>query len=239
MGINTQMPADVTVIVRKPDGSPVAGATVVAINNSAMDPRVRAWRGMTGRDGRHVYQRMDTGVLEPDFYSFVAEKVDFDGVCWRGEVNHRVGVDTEIPITVVEAYWGKLDLSPSLLKEIETLPQGPVFLQGLSELVRAWGQGLTQSTVVLSYWALEGMIHLKARAIGHWKDEWEKKPLGYIINQPELLPWLDESLRAKIRAIATFRTPGAHFKDGVPTSAEAQIAVSVVRKALDMLFIHS
>lgn len=230
------MSAKVTLIVRYPSGGFVVGATVIAYNLSASDDGHRTWEASTWFDGKAHWNKMDTGVATPDMYKFQVMHVDENGVQWTGSYSDRIWNDSTFEMILKPVYEGVINLSDDVLKNIGETQGGEIVLTGLYELSKIVGTGSIQAVTLVAGWVMEGLIRLKARVEGLWKEEWEKRSLGEFIDQPAIQRIIPDGLRARIRGITNFRKLGAHYKDTIPLAAEAELSTKTVEELAVLLY---
>jgi hypothetical protein len=96
------MGGKVTVQVRQADGTPVAGARILAINHDAWSKSHKEWHAATESNGDHVWPNLDTGTFG-DRYTFSAALEDGKGGKWAGETSHRIKGDMTVTIMMQKA----------------------------------------------------------------------------------------------------------------------------------------
>ena len=220
------MPTRVTIQVSFPDGRPVVGAAIHGVDNNALSSSDRDWHGTTGADGTHTWTRANTGIAG-NFHTYVVTFVDAEGVKWVGKTSERILTPVVIPVTLHPAYSIELELPRPVVEALGTTEDGRQILEGFREMKTALGEGLLRSPVVLATWVLEGLIRVKARLTGTWKDSYSSQTFGQLVGNREIIELFPDSLRPRVRALAAFRTPSAHNTGAATHVAEGQLAASV------------
>jgi len=111
---------------------------------------------------------------------------------------------------------------------LERTEDGRHLLEGIRELKAALGAGLLRSPVIVSTWILEGLIRIKAKAQGDWKEGFSSQTFGQLIANKEILGMFPQGLRPRVLALADFRTASAHNTGAAAYVAEGQLAASIV-----------
>ncbi len=217
----------VKIVVRYPDGSPVVGARIHGRNHNAWYASDRDWYGTTQADGSHTWQNIDKGTLG-DRYTFEIAAVDKEGIRWEGVTSERVSMDLEIPVVLSPAFSVELELPAGVVEHLKESEDGRQLLEGLRELKAALGAGLLRAPVVMGTWIIEGLIRVKAKAEGKWKEGYANLTFGQLVGNKDLLDLFPPGLRPRVRALADFRTPSAHNTGATPHAAEGQLAASIV-----------
>jgi class 3 adenylate cyclase len=88
-----------TVRVRLPDGSAVAGAQITGTNHDAWAKRHRQWFGTTDPSGLFTWENLDKGTLG-DRYTFAVRWVDPGSTAWTGEVSERIRGPRELLVVL-------------------------------------------------------------------------------------------------------------------------------------------
>lgn len=218
----------VTIVVKFPDGRPAVGARILGVNHDAWDKKHHEeWRATAEESGSHTFDSLDTGTLG-DRYTFAATVVDHEGVRWAGEVSERVKRDLDLTIVLAPSYSVDVDLPSPVKKALEESEDGRQLLEAIRELKVALGAGLLRSPVVVSTWILEGLIRIRAKAVGKWKDGYSSQTFGELVGNKDLLELFPAGLQPRVQALAKFRTPSAHNVGAAAHIAEGQLAASVV-----------
>jgi hypothetical protein len=219
------MATQVTIRVLFPDGSPVVGASIRGIDTHATGGD-RDWFGTTGADGTHTWTRANTGVAG-NFHNYEVTFVDAEGIKWVGKTSERILTPVVIPVTLRPAYSIELELPRPVVEALGASADGRQILEGMRELKTALGEGLLRSPVVLATWVLEGLIRIKAKMEGKWKEGYSEQTFGQLIANREILEMFPTGLQPRVKAVAAFRTPAAHNTGAPAHVAEGQLAASV------------
>lgn len=219
------MATRVTVKVMFPDGSPVVGASIHGVDTHAVGGD-RDWYGTTHADGGHTWTRANTGVAG-NFHTYEVTFVDREGLKWVGKSSDRILTPVVIPITLRPAYSIELELPKPVVETLAASPDGRQILEGFREMKTALGEGLLRSPVVLATWVLEGLIRVKAKIEGKWKQGFADQTFGQLVANKEILELFPSSLQPRVKAVASFRTPSAHNTGAATHVAEGQLAASV------------
>ena len=219
------MATRVTIRVRFPNGAPVVGASIHAVDTHATGGD-RDWYGTTGADGTHTWSRANTG-FAGNFHNYEVTFVDSEGLKWVGRTSERVLTPIEIAVTLRPAYSIELELPKPVVESLGATEDGRQILEGFRELKTALGEGLLRSPVVLSTWILEGLVRIRAKLTGRWRDGYSSQTFGQLVANPELMALFPDALQPRVRAIAAFRTPSAHNTGAATHIAEGQLAASL------------
>lgn len=173
------MATEVTIRVMFPDGTPVAGASIHGVDAHAWGSD-KDWYGTTGTDGTHTWTRANTGAFG-NFHRYEVTFTDREGLKWVGRSTERILSPVTIPITLRPAYSIELELPKPVVEALEGSPDGRQILEGFREMKGALGEGLLRSPVVLATWILEGLIRVKAKIEGKWKNGYSVQTFGQLL----------------------------------------------------------
>jgi hypothetical protein len=220
------MATRVTIVVKFPDGKPAVGAAIHGVDTNALSAGDRDWYGTTGADGSYTWTRANTGIAG-NYHTYVVSFIDGEGIKWIGRASDRILTPVTISVTLRPAYSIELELPRPVVESLGSTEEGRQVLEGFREMKTALGEGLLRSPVVLATWVLEGLIRIRARLLGTWKDGYSSQTFGQLVGNREILEMFPDSLQPRVRGVAAFRTSSAH-NIGLPTHvAEGQLAASL------------
>lgn len=218
----------VSVTVKFPNGRPAISARILGFNHDAWDKKHHGeWHATAEEGGSHTFDNLDSGTLG-DRYTFEATIVDEEGVRWSGEVSERIKRDVDLTIVLAPSYSVDVEIPSPVKRTLERSEEGRQLLEGIRELKAALGAGLLRSPVVVSTWILEGLIQIKAKAEGKWRDGFSALTFGQLVANKEILAMFPSGIQPRVLALADFRTPSAHNTGAAAHVAEGQLAASIV-----------
>lgn len=226
--------ARATIFVYLPGKKPAVGANITGVNRNAWNKKVGSWKGTIGEDGSYTWGNIDTGTFG-DFYDFEAIYVDEDGVKWVGRISDRIAKPTDLAIVLSPEY-RTIHISKEAIENLAKQERGKSLLEGIKELQKSMSAGLVHASITLSTWILEGLIKIKAQNQEIWKEEYEQKTFGQLVSMEEVNKMLPVNMRDRIKGVANWRKPHAHFKGAKTVREEAQLVSYLVKDLAEEWF---
>jgi hypothetical protein len=206
-------------------------------NESAWLPSIKKWEDISNEKGECIIQNFDFGA--EDKINFQAEYISGDGVRYVGFHSDKIVGPTVLPLTMVESineYSFSLVTSKAGLEFLKSDDDGKIVLEALRELEIALKDNLPHASISLSTYILEGLIRIEARKKGLWREEYDNKTYGELVNTNELKNLFEPGELDKIRGFNGFRKPGVHFKKVRSILAEAQVGAGLISQLITRWF---
>ncbi len=216
--------------VTLPGNVAVSGVDICAENKDAWFDSSRYWNGTT-KDGKYCWDRIDIGV-NGDKYDFKLRYADENGVEWRGYFSDRIfnsGGSKNIELRHLflnEDF--EFSIPDGILNVLSTQEGGKEIIAAIRELSITIKKGMAHSSLALTTYILEGMIHLIAIKRGLWKEEFDKDTFGELLNKKELRELYPSGTFQRAEALNKFRIPGVHYKGFPSYIEEAKVGARLI-----------
>ena len=214
------------------ENKPVPGVSITGTNLNAWAASGKYWYGTTDESGVYTWENIDTGA-SGDKYYFVCRYIDNIGTEWKGEASERI--TPNFPAAKVVTLRKKFldeeidfSLPPEIESNIEKTPAGVELIAAFREMNLAIKQGMSHSAIALSTYIVEGLIIMKAKKEGIWKEEWNRSSYGELINEKEIRKILPPEILDRAIALNHLRIPGVHFKGASTFIEDAKSGIHVI-----------
>ena len=229
--------AELKITTSTEKGTRLPGVVVRITNETAWFPSIKNWTVISNENGECTIQNFDFGA--EDKINFQAEYISGDGVRYVGFHSDKIVGPTVLPLTMVESineYSFSLVTSKAGLEFLKSDDDGKIVLEALRELEIALKDNLPHASISLSTYILEGLIRIEARKKGLWREEYDNKTYGELVNTNELKNLFEPGELDKIRGFNGFRKPGVHFKKVRSILAEAQVGAGLISQLITRWF---
>lgn len=233
------MSATITVEVNLPDGSAAPGSDISIFDESMIYKDAIDWTGTADGKGICTWEDMATGALG-DMYIIKAKYTDpKNGNTFIGEKKARVKKSQTIKVYLRQAHIGEvfqLKISQDDLKTISVLPGGEELHSVIKELSVATEKKLSHASVMLESYIVEFFIRTKLRLDEKWKDNYEKLPLGALLDKEDIEKLLGPSLFHRVSILNEFRTAAVHPKEVGSYFEEAALGLTLIKDLIKLWF---
>jgi hypothetical protein len=180
----------------------------------------------------------------------MTEHTDRQGVHWEDDREVRYTISGRGPFRVqdVEAFGlhrsrhdiSAFGLDQSAIDGISQHAEADLLLYDIAELFDALAAGLPSSSLVMSGKILDGTLKLKGDREHWWNSDWDDKPLGFLLDRPEVkaavIGRLGRGYWDRLRASALARNPAAHQKFSQVSYHDALSVATIVLEAVNVWF---
>lgn len=140
-------------------------------------------------------------------------------------------VPLELPIILRRPFLDEdldFELPQNVVEILSKTSDGSEMVAAIMELSAAIKSKMSHSSLTLSTYILEGIIRIKAKKKGVWKNAFQEKTFGQLLNEKDIEKVIPAGALSKLKGLNLFRVPAAHFMGINTVIDEARIAIQLV-----------